>query len=302
MITYKRLRKHPRTFLCFTGLKIEEFDKLLPSFQSGWNNFIYRYFIKGRTRQRKYGGGNKPNLEAIEDKLVFILAYYKTYPLQIVKGLLFDLDESNANRWIHRLSGVLNDALGYEKKKPARKPKDLDEILKECPELKDLLIDGTERRIKRYKDKKKQKAYYSGKKNTHTVKNILMAKGNREVLYLSKTTEGKKHDKKVLEEEDISFPEGTRGLGDLGFEGCKPLGLEFHHPKKKPKGKPLTPLEKEQNRAFSSIRILVEHAIAGIKISRITQDTYRNYKDGFEDEAIEVATGLHNYRVAHRIR
>ena len=38
----------------------------------------------------------------------------------------------------------------------------------------DLSIDGTERRINRPKDNEEQKKHYSGKKKTHTVKNIIV--------------------------------------------------------------------------------------------------------------------------------
>lgn len=51
---------------------------------------------------------------------------------------------------------------------------------------------------------------------------------------------------------------------------------------------------------MSQIRVRVEHAISGIKRSRIVKDILRNTKDGFSDLAMVVACGLHNYRVDHR--
>jgi hypothetical protein len=46
----------------------------------------------------------------------------------------------------------------------------------------------------------------------------------------------------------------------------------------------------------------VEHAIAGIKISRIAKDQFRNTADGLSDAIMEIACGLHNLRVEHRAR
>lgn len=197
MITYNRVKNNSTTFRYLTGLKVDEFEELVPSFQSAWGNFVYETFIKGRKRKRAYGGGNTPNLTDTRDKLVFILAYYRVYPLQVLQRLLFDLHTSNANRWVHRLSPLLKETLGYEMQLPARDRKTLDDILRECPSLREFLIDGTERKIKRPKDKKKQKKSYSGKKKTHTVKNILVTDGQRRVKFLGTTVEGKKHDKKA---------------------------------------------------------------------------------------------------------
>ena len=45
------------------------------------------------------------------------------------------------------------------------------------------------------------------------------------------------------------------------------------------------------------MRVRVEHAIAGVKRSRVAKDVFRNKKPGLSDECMEIATGLHNLRV-----
>jgi len=62
----------------------------------------------------------------------------------------------------------------------------------------------------------------------------------------------------------------------------------------------LTEKEKENNRKLSKVRVKVEHAISGIKRSRIVKDIFRNIKDGFSDLVMVIACGLHNFRVDHR--
>lgn len=71
-------------------------------------------------------------------------------------------------------------------------------------------------------------------------------------------------------------------------------------PKKKPKGKELTEIEKEVNRWLSSLRIRIEHAIGGVKRFRIVKDKIRNWKAGFKDKVIETCCGLHNFRLNYR--
>src|SRR5438105_14295694 len=72
--------------------------------------------------------------------------------------------------------------------------------------------------------------------------------------------------------------------------------------KKKPPRGELTAAEKRTNRKLARIRVHVEHALAGVKRSRIVKDVLRNTKDGISDSAMEAACGLHNLRVRNRKR
>ena len=63
-----------------------------------------------------------------------------------------------------------------------------------------------------------------------------------------------------------------------------------------------TAAEKRTNRKLARIRVNVEHALAGVKRSRIVKDVLRNTKDGVSDSAMEAACGLHNLRVQNRRR
>jgi hypothetical protein len=51
---------------------------------------------------------------------------------------------------------------------------------------------------------------------------------------------------------------------------------------------------------MSKIRVKVEHALSGVKRSRIVKDVFRNTKDNFSDLVMVIACGLHNIRVDHR--
>lgn len=62
----------------------------------------------------------------------------------------------------------------------------------------------------------------------------------------------------------------------------------------------MTEDEKQENRRLASIRVHVEHALAGVKRSRIVKDTFRNKKDELADLAMDISCGLHNLRLRHR--
>ena len=135
-------------------------------------------------------------------------------------------------------------------------------------------------------------------KKAHTVKNLILGGlHTRKVNYLSQTYEGKRHDKKIADEESPTYHTDIDVYKDTGFQGYEPEGVQTFQPQKKPKGKELTPEQKEQNSRISSIRIVIEHIIAGIKRCRIVKDLFRNTKEKYDDLVMEIACGLHNFRV-----
>lgn len=101
-MTYHELKEKPKEFLAATSLTVEEFELLLPVFRCKYGELLTPGLTrKGQPRQRKAGDGVKEKLRTEEDKLLFILIYQKTYPLQTVHGLQFGLSQPQANYWIH---------------------------------------------------------------------------------------------------------------------------------------------------------------------------------------------------------
>ena len=295
---YTPLKNKPRTFRSLTGLTPTEFEALLKSFGVAWNEFVEVTFERPN-RKRAYGAGRTAHLKTLEDKLLFILFYYRQYPTQEVQGYFFGMGQTQASEWIHRLSGMLNRALGYEMQLPERRAANLEAVLSSCPSL-EFIVDGTERPINRPQDKDKQKEYYSGKKKSHTVKNNVIVERGGKVMYLSGTYEGKRHDKRIADDEQYCFPPDSRLLQDTGFQGYRPAGVTIIQPKKKPRGRELDADEKLLNKAISKFRVEVEHHIGGIKRSQILVQRFRNRTENFVDEVMETACGLHNFRLAHR--
>ena len=234
MLTYENLKEKPKEFLAATGLNLAEFEMILSVFRMKYASlFKPELNRKGKPRQRRAGGGVKEKLRSDEDKLLFILVYQKTYPLQVMHGLQFELSQPQTNAWIQCLLPILRESLSEMGKTPERDPQRVANNPLVNEGGPDLLIDGTERRRQRPKDVEKQEEHYSGKKKAHTDKNILLANAHsRKVVYLSPTESGKKHDKKIADENNIAYPTGATLGQDTGFQGYKPEGVYVLQPKK----------------------------------------------------------------------
>lgn len=168
MITYATLKNNPRQFLSMTSLRVPEFDALIPAFAEECAATVSPTHTQaGHRRQRQVGGGNKPRLATVEDKLLFILIYEKTYPLQTAHGLQFGLSQSQTNEWIQRLSPILQRSVTRLKQMPERNPQAFAASGNTPGVPTDLIIDGTKRRRQRPKNSEKQREMYSGKKK-HT--------------------------------------------------------------------------------------------------------------------------------------
>jgi hypothetical protein len=104
----------------------------------------------------------------------------------------------------------------------------------------------------------------------------------------------------MTDEAQIVYPLHATLGKDTGFQGYEPPGVMAWQPTKKPKGRDLNVAEQAVNHLLSSIRIVVEHSLSGVKRCRIVKDVLRNTKLGFSDGVMEVACALHNLRVAFR--
>ena len=298
MITYESLKNKPSLLKDFTGLSHRAFKKLMGAFARAYGeDLVAREGQRAAPRRRQAGGGRKGALVTLEDKLVFILFYFKYYPVQVVQGYFFGMGQAQANEWIHRLTPVLNQALGYECQLPARQTQAAEQVLSACPGLQ-FIIDGTERPVRRPKDADKQRQYYSGKKKRHTVKNnVISDKRTGKVKVLSPTVPGKQHDKALADAQTIVFPPNSQLWKDTGFQGYEPANVITFQPTKKPKGGELTPSQKRLNTGISQGRIGIEHTLRGVKVFHIVADTFRNLRLGFDDLVMQVSCGLHNLRV-----
>jgi len=98
MLNYARVSSHPRIFRSLTGMTPEAFRRLLPAFQQAYGQALDEADARRDSpRQRRRGAGRKPVLRTMEDKLFFILVYFRLYPTQEVLGFLFGFGQPQAN-------------------------------------------------------------------------------------------------------------------------------------------------------------------------------------------------------------
>lgn len=278
MINYQYLLKHSQLFPALIGITKPQFDDLLKKFEREecrlWYQKAYSFH-----RLRGVGGGRKAILQTAEEKLLFILFYYKHYPTFQLMQIVFEFDVSNTYGWVRFLEQALWKSLGYQLHLPKKKIKVLNTLLEVCPDLQECIIDATERRIQR--PKYNQEFYYSGKKKYHTIKNqVVTDPRTKKILHVSKTVEGKRHDKKLLEDTGVILraPPKSKILTDLGYQGSDTINplIQIIHPYKKPHKADLTDVQKQTNTQISSIRVRGEHPFAYIKHFRILSNTFRS--------------------------
>src|SRR5215471_12019305 len=233
MLTYTELEKKPQKLLAMTGLARREFEELLPVFSQVLAEAEAATKPKPKKRQWAPGGGRKPGLGPVEDKLLFILVYTKTYPLQVVQGEMFGMSQPSANDWIQALLPVLRESLARLGVLPERDGAQAARAARRRGEPADLIVDGVERRRQRPKDPTEQVIHYSGKKKTHSDKNVIVVNtGSRRVSYLSPTLPGAAHDKALADYVHIQYPKNVILRSDSGFIGYAPDVRLHLQPKK----------------------------------------------------------------------
>ncbi|MBK8534821.1 MAG: hypothetical protein IPL59_06675 [Candidatus Competibacteraceae bacterium] len=113
ILNYDDVKEKPETLRAMTSLNRDEFELLCLSFSQAWEE-------ETQSCQRDPSkGGRKPILTKHEDRLLFILFYLKTYPLQ--EGGPSVWNESGKPIFlIYQLSRILRETLKRMDHLPAR--------------------------------------------------------------------------------------------------------------------------------------------------------------------------------------
>ena len=221
-------------------------------------------------RKRLVGGGRKRLLMPYQEVLL-VLIYLRHNVAFSVVGSLFDVSADVAENTFHEIVGVLRDVCPadrweaekrWTKCEPSWKPDEIDQVI----------VDSFETPVPRPSIEPKQRRLYSGKKKDHTLKTEIITDINGEILDIDAGHRGPKSDKKLHEQSEVGkrFPNATVN-GDLAYKGLPHSEV----PHKKPRGGELSAEQKEENQAFSSVRVRVEHSIRRVKAFRIVRDEYR---------------------------
>jgi hypothetical protein len=264
----EHLGQHPAVFRSMTGLTVAAFDQMLPELLAAFAT-RRRQRLDRPGRQRAFGGGGDFDLSPAEQFLLTIV-WLRHYPTQECLGYLFGASDSTALRAVRRCLPVL-EALGKDTMRlpdPGRGlRRDLPALLRQTPKLA-VLIDTFEQRTQR--PRRRQRAYYSGKKKAHTLKSQVAVDEDGRIVDVGESRPGRWADLKVFRRSGLAgrlARAGVGALGDLAYVGIDGLvrGLRGATPRRKPRGKERPPADRCYNRAFARRRIKVEHAIGRLR-------------------------------------
>jgi hypothetical protein len=262
------LRHHPAVFRHLTGLTVEVFDALaadvVPAVETA-----HRTSLDRPDRQRAIGAGGEFGLTTA-DQILLAVVWLRQYPTQEALGFLFGVSDSTALRAVRRCLPALEragkDTMRMPDPGPGRRKK-LPALLADTPGLA-VVVDTFEQRT--HRPKRRQRAYYSGKKKAHTLKSqVGVDEGSGRFVDVSDSVPGPWADIKLLKKSRLlnRLPEGVGGIGDLAYVGIADLhpGGLGAAPRRKPRGRDRPPEDARYNRAFSRRRIVVEHAIGRLR-------------------------------------
>lgn len=316
MLTVARLRRKPRHFRAFTGLRVEEFDALLKELQSAYT--AVDHARKARPdRQRAIGAGRQFEL-ALPERLLMVLMYLRLYTTELLIGYLFGLDASSVNRERNlRMMPALGEVLPLPAREEmgivgskahpggtGKRIRTLEELLQRFPELEEVLVDATEQPVPEPKDKKARRERYSGKQKKHTLKTQATVTPEGVVLHATLHVPGSLHDHQLLRCSGVlhRLRPGMKARVDRGYEGVEEINREvsIEKPFKAYRNHRVTALGRAYNRMQSRLRIGVEHAFARLKRFRVLGGTYRGRVANY-DALFGVACGLNNFRLLGRL-
>jgi hypothetical protein len=257
-------------FKSFFGVTVQEFDELYNKVVPVWSE-QERKRLSQRTRQRAIGGGRKYKLP-LRDRLLMTLMWLKLYLNTNVLGFLFEVDGATVSRNVRRMLTVLQ-VLGEATLDWATPPqrgqtKGLAQARTEHPDLF-AIVDATEQPVRRSSKDDEQRKHYSGKKKRHTRKTQIIVNEHGEIRDVSQSTPGSVHDLEHFRQSKVGerIPPDVGVAGDSGYQG-------LHHElpehsvgtaHKARRGHPLTQEEKDINREFSRMRIIVENTLCELK-------------------------------------
>jgi DDE superfamily endonuclease len=125
-LRYADLARKPMDVLDMTSLTPDEFQILVPAFEQAFQAHMADWRLDGKPRMaRRFTTYKNCPLPTPEDRLLFVLVYLKTNPLQVAHGIMFGLPQGKTNQWIHVLLPVLQTALRQVRDAPSRSLKEL---------------------------------------------------------------------------------------------------------------------------------------------------------------------------------
>ena len=301
MIRYYRLMRYPAVFRALTGLSQAQFDVLCADLALRLVGAVQTR--RSRPNRRRAVGGGHPFALAPRDQLLLTVVWLRRYPIYVVLGFLFGVDETTALRTVALVLPLLEaaglDTMRLPDPGKGHRPS-LDGLLADTPALA-VLVDTFEQRVQRPRERAEADSYYSGKQKRHTLKSQVAVNELGQVVDVPESVRGPTADITVLKASKLleRLPEGVGALGDLAYVGIgelHPTGLGAT-PRRKPRGKPRPVEDIAYNTAFARRRVKIEHTIGQLRSYQALSQTDRHHRRQHTTRVRAVA-GLVNRRLA----
>ncbi len=215
-MNFNSLSKRPRNFMKLIGLSVSQFKELAELERENWVRLTLGR-KKQVFRQRKIGGGRKLKINELEDRILIFKIYARYYLSYFFMGQIFGVDESTICRIVKEISILLSKELIIDKDK--KRISCFSELLKEFPEIADIIVDATEQKINT-----RDNRFYSGKKKMKTIKTQIITDKKGLILFADNPVPGRMHDYEYFKKSyipDMILRNGNkiRMLADLGYQG-----------------------------------------------------------------------------------
>ena len=269
MNLYRKLSTRPYIFSQITGVSLQEFASIIKKLRPIWRK---RHLKNKKVAGRPYG------IESLENQLLCLLLYYRTYATQLFIGFWFRVDEATVSRTRRRLEPILAKVVEIK-----RKPKI------NQGQLDTLLLDATEQTTTGSK-----KEYFSGKKKRYTIKTEIVTTKEGKIIQVSDSFPGSVHDITVRRKSE-KLPYCLDIYADGAYRGLEKEYPNILLPIRKKRAIPLSEEEKRHNKYLELVRNNIERKFREMKVFQILYQTYRNAKHSYAIKMAIVA-GIVNFK------
>ena len=245
-----------------------------------------------KSRVNAPGGGMKPNL-SMEAEVGLCLFYLRHLPTFEILGLQFGISKTSANDIFHYWLRVLREILPASVLEQVKNQTSDLMVVQELLTEFELLVDSTEQDRERPGEYKEQKKFFSGNQKKPTFKNqFIILPEAQDIVDVIVGKYGSASDINLLREQQKKFDSTQKFKGDKAYIGEKNVTT----PRKKPRKRELSEIQKQENKAFSSNRLIIEHLIRRVKVFQIAAQRFRLRPQTYQQVILTVC-GLVRLRI-----
>jgi len=294
------LAQYPAVFRAMSGISVAEYRQIVHELAVPYA-IAEQQRLARPDRRRAVGGGRRFTL-AMADQVLLTIVWLRQYPTFPVLGYLFGLDDRPAARIVARVLPLLEAAGLDSMRLPDPGPyhrRDLPQLLKNTPGLM-VLVDTFEQRVQRPGDAAGQRAWYSGKKQCHTIKSqVAVEEETGQIVDVADSVPGPTADITTLTASRLGarLPPDAGLMGDAAYQGLDKVRAEGYSPRKKPRGQPRPDEDRAYNREIARRRVKAEHSIGRLRRFEALTARDRQHRAGHTARVRAVA-GLVNRQLA----